>query len=150
MSILAINDPVVLAEIHDQAFDDPWSAPAFAALLASPGVLAFGAEDGSGFILCRVVAEEAEILTLAVAPAHRRKGVAKALVATGAKAVFDRGARSIFLEVAADNAPAIALYEGAEFTPVGRRVGYYRRPDGAIDALVLRRDLNTGLSEPYA
>jgi ribosomal-protein-alanine N-acetyltransferase len=150
MSILAINDPVVLAEIHDQAFDDPWSAPAFAALLASPGVSAFGTGDGSGFILCRVVAEEAEILTLAVTPPLRRGGVAKALVEAGAQAAFDRGARSMFLEVAADNTPAIALYDGAGFTPVGRRVGYYRRPDGAIDALVLRRDLNTGPSEPYA
>ena len=150
MSILVINDPAVLAEIHAQAFDDPWDTSAFAALLAGPGVFALASDDAAGFILCRVVIEEAEILTLAVAPPHRRKGVARAIVEAGAKAVFDRGARSIFLEVAADNAPAIALYEGAEFTPVGRRAGYYRRPDGAIDALVLRRDLNTGLSEPYA
>ncbi len=150
MTILAVTDPAVLAEIHDQAFDDPWSAPAFADLLASPGVLAFGVEDGSGFILCRVVAGEAEILTLAVTPPLRRRGLGKALVEAGAKAAADQGARSLFLEVAADNAAAIALYDGAGFTPVGRRAGYYRRPDGAIDALVLRRALNSGPSEPYA
>jgi ribosomal-protein-alanine N-acetyltransferase len=92
----------------------------------------------------RAIAGEAEVLTLAVAPTHRRRGLASALLQAGLGQARLSGAEAAFLEVAADNAAAIALYAAAGFAQVGRRAGYYRRADGeAIDGLVLSLTLNT-------
>ena len=83
------------------------------------------------------------MLTLAVGPAHRRRGVGRALLAA-AEAMASTTATAMFLEVATDNAAAIALYEAAGYAAVGRRAGYYARPAGAgADALVMRRALNS-------
>ena len=130
-----------LAALHAAAFDHPWDAAALQALLAGPGVIALA--DADGFILIRVVADEAEILTLAVAPGARRQGLGRRLVEVAARQAAGQGAASLFLEVAADNAAALALYQGAGFEPVGRRSGYYPRSGGlAVDAMVLKRPLN--------
>ena len=134
-----------LAEIHRLAFDDPWPAADIAALIDSPGVYGFAARlDGmtSAFILCRVAADEAEILTLATSPPARRRGAAAALVEAGAASALASQAVSLFLEVAQDNHGAIALYTGKGFAEVGRRRSYYRRPDGAVAAVLMRLDLN--------
>jgi ribosomal-protein-alanine N-acetyltransferase len=103
-----------------------------------------GTEPPRGFILGRALAGEAEILTLAVAPTHRRRGLGRALLEAAMGVCGTLGAETMFLEVAADNAAAIALYEAAGFAPAGRRKAYYARPGrAAVDALVLRRELNT-------
>jgi ribosomal-protein-alanine N-acetyltransferase len=131
----------VLARLHAAAFDHPWDALALRDLLAAPGVMALAHPDG--FILVRVAADEAEILTIAVTPAARRQGLGRRLVDAGAQAASERGARSLFLEVADDNPAALALYRRAGFAPVGRRSRYYARTDGpAADAHVLKRPLN--------
>ena len=131
-----------LAALHAMAFPgEPWSADAFAALLGQPGVggaAARAAGEPLGLILWRQAVDEAEILTVGVHPDGRRRGLGGALV-DRALAILAPDVRSLFLEVAADNAAARALYEAKGFRPVGRRRGYYRRPDGAIDAIVLRR-----------
>jgi ribosomal-protein-alanine N-acetyltransferase len=140
------EDAIALAVVHAQAFDHPWPPEAFATLLSGPGVFAVAATDGAveALILMRAVAGEAEVLTLAVAPARRRRGVGAALLAGGLAIAAELGAGSAFLEVAADNPAAIALYRRAGFEPVGRRVRYYPRAAGpAADALVLRRTLNS-------
>jgi [ribosomal protein S18]-alanine N-acetyltransferase len=134
-----------LAGVHAAAFETPWDAATIGSLLAAPQVLAFVADEesaGAGFILLRIAADEAEILTLATREDQRRRGIALALLGAAMEAAAAAGAASLFLEVASDNAPARALYLKAEFTPVGARRGYYARPDGAVDALILRRDLN--------
>nr|MDQ2860173.1 ribosomal protein S18-alanine N-acetyltransferase [Pseudomonadota bacterium] len=95
-----------------------------------------------GFIVCRVAADEAEILTLATNPRHRRRGVARALLETVTREADARGVASLFLEVAADNAAALALYTKAGFVAVGVRRGYYPRGVAAFDAVIMRRDLN--------
>ena len=135
-----------LAAIHASAFDAPWSAAELAGFLADRGAFALAADaegELAGFILCRALAGEAEVLTLAVRPELRRRGVGAALLAaaaTLAKPVAD----AMFLEVAHDNAAAIALYERAGFETVGRRSAYYvSRPGAAADALVMRRALNS-------
>ena len=136
-----------MAALHALAFDAPWSAHEIASLTAGPGGFALLAEGGdglAGFILCRVIVGEAEVLTIAVSPQGRRRGVGGALLAAAMGAAQAAGGRAMFLEVAEDNAAAIALYRAAGFGEVGRRAGYYARPDNrAVDALVLRRDLNT-------
>ena len=141
MTPLTAEDAQTLAAVHAQAFGSPWSADEIGALLARPEV--FGIGSAGGFILLRVMAGEAEVLTLAVAPSERRQGLGRALLTAGLAAGRDAGAESAFLEVAADNVAAIALYETAGFRQVGRRRGYYSRPGGAIDAMVLRLDLNS-------
>jgi ribosomal-protein-alanine N-acetyltransferase len=89
-------------------------------------------------LLARITADEAEILTLAVAPAARRRGVGAALVDRAMQRAAAAGAGAMFLEVASGNQAARALYERAGFIRVGRRARYY--PNGG-DALVLRADL---------
>ena len=136
-------DAQALADLHAAAFDAPWSAAEIADLLAAPGVQLSTIDTPSGpvgFILCRAAAGEAEILTLAVHPGHRRRGYGRALVEAAAAAL---DAEAMFLEVASDNTAAIALYRHAGFIEVGKRRAYYARASGpAVDALVLRRDLN--------
>lgn len=132
------TDVMLLAALH-RDFDDPWDERAFTTLLATPGV--FGVLAGSdlpqGFILCRSAADEAEVLTLFVPAAQRRRGVATALLDRAVDMV--RGsAQSVFLEVAETNAPARGLYDARGFKQVGRRPRYYKN---ATDALILRRDL---------
>lgn len=132
-----------LAALHAEAFDRPWDADAFAGLLRAPGTLALWAE-GDGFILVQAVVDEAEVLTLAVRPAARRRGLGRTLLEAAAARLAALGVRTLRLEVAQDNPAALALYEAASFRRAGRRLGYYARPDApAVDAEVLARTLNT-------
>lgn len=127
-----------LAALHATAFDAPWDATAFADLLAGPGV--FVVESADGFILMRAVADEAEILTLAVRPDARGRGEGGRLTAGGVASAAARGAERVFLEVADDNVSALAVYRRAGFSEVGRRPRYYARPDGSRrDAILLAR-----------
>ncbi len=135
--------PAALAAVHGRVFvtPRPWSAAEFAALLADATVFLL-AEPG-GFLLGRAVAGEAEILTLAVAPEARRRGLGRRLVGAFLAEAAARGADHAFLEVAEENAAAIALYCGAGFVAAGRRRGYFATPEGArVDALVMVRALS--------
>ncbi|MEY4983454.1 MAG: hypothetical protein RIR62_1720 [Pseudomonadota bacterium] len=135
--------PDDLARLHARCFTlpRPWSAAEFAGFLSDP--LAFLLVEGdAGFLLGRAVAGEAELLTLAVAPEARRRGLGRRLVARFLYQARLRGAGKAFLEVAATNPAARGLYAGAGFAESGRRRGYYRGPDGAVaDAVVMVRDL---------
>jgi len=142
---VSAGDAEALARVHAASFETPWTAADIAALLASPGGFALAVSDDEiqGFILARVISYDAEILTLAIDPEFRRRSLARALTEAAAKFAETLGAESLFLEVAEDNAAAIALYAGAGFAQVGRRRGYYARKGAApVDALVMRRDLN--------
>lgn len=131
-----------LARVHDDAFGEGergWSAAEIGDL-AIAGILV-AASDDSGFALLSRAADEAELLTLAVAPERRRAGLGGALLDTALAAAAGAGGVEIHLEVAADNAPALALYRKAGFARAGRRPGYYRRGDMRIDAFILSRTL---------
>ncbi len=131
-----------MAVLHAQAFPpaERWDAAAMRAQLGSPGV--FGLlEPAGGMVLARVAADEAEILTLGVAPDARRQGIARGLLRAAGEHAAAKGAAALFLEVSAANLPAQALYAAAGFTEVGRRRRYYA--DGS-DALVLRCLLSPG------
>jgi ribosomal-protein-alanine N-acetyltransferase len=127
------------AALHAAAFppEERWGAEALALMLAMPGAFAQHI-PGIGFVLARVAADEAEILTLAVVPQARRQGHGGVLLAAALAGAAARGATAMLLEVSADNAAAQALYATAGFVEVGRRRRYYA--DGS-DALVLRRAL---------
>lgn len=134
--------PQQMAQIHAAAFTQsrPWSQAEFTALLDSPLVLACG--DARAFALVRLVADEAELLTLATHPAHQRQGLGRAVMQAWQSQAKLRGATESFLEVAADNAPALSLYESEGFAVCGRRRGYYPRRNGtSVDAIVMQRGL---------
>ena len=141
-----VTEAAALAKVHGAAFEAPWNASDIAVMLKGAGAFAFAVQAPrrlAGFILCRTLADQSEILTLATHPRHRRLGVAKSLAACACAAARARGAATMFLEVAADNAAAIALYMGEGFERAGERRGYYARPGGpAVDAWVLRLALN--------
>jgi ribosomal-protein-alanine N-acetyltransferase len=129
----------VLAAIHGAAFPrDAWGAGAFQVQLEMHSVL--GLLDARGGVaLLRVTADEAEILTIGVIPAMRRRGIARALLDEAMQGARALGVRSLFLEVGIRNRAARALYEAIGFVEVGRRRRYYA--DGE-DALILRASLD--------
>lgn len=133
--------PEALAALHALAFTDsprPWTAAEFAGLLAQPGTLL--ACLPGGFALGRVAGPEAELLTLAVHPTARRRGLATRLVGDFEAQAAGNGAEEYLLEVAETNAPARALYLRLGYAEAGRRPGYYRRFGAPpVDALVLRK-----------
>jgi ribosomal-protein-alanine N-acetyltransferase len=135
-----IAHAAAMAAIHHAAFPpaEHWDATAIIATLAMPGVLGLVAPDG-GMALARVAADEAELLTLAVVPDARRRGLGRRLLRAAMGQIAIIGAQRMFLEVKDGNAAALALYTQAGFAVIGRRRQYY--PDGAA-ALVLRAPLN--------
>ncbi len=140
------------ADLHRAAFaplgERGWTRQEMAELIASPGVsgvVLLTASEAAGFALCRVAVDEAELLTIAVDAAQRRRGAGRALLAAVIERVRAAGATTLFLEVGADNPAALALYNQNDFHTVGRRAGYYARGAGpAADALVMRRTLMPG------
>ncbi len=142
-------DAEVLAEVHSQATDEPWDGRTFAGHLAIPGTVARlagfagnGAGGPGGLVLARVAGDDLEVLTVAVVPEARRRGLGRRLLSATIAAGRELGARRLVLEVAVDNTAARALYAGFALTPVGRRVGYYRRDAVVTDGLILAADLN--------
>jgi len=135
----------VLAVLHATSFAAPWSAAEFATLLGQPGVAAWisDADTPRGFILVRAAADEAEILTLAVAPTERRKRIAATLLTAACDALQAGGTTRMFLEVAADNVAASALYTAHGFEVCGRRPDYYGMgaANGPVDAVVMMKML---------
>ncbi|HLH11397.1 MAG TPA: GNAT family N-acetyltransferase [Methylovirgula sp.] len=139
------------AKIHARSFAHPWGAGEFESLLAARNVVGHGAfirllwggRVLAGFVLSRLAADSAEILTIAVVPRARGKGLGGALLATHLAQLAASGAKSLFLEVEAENRAALALYRRFDFYEVGARKAYYRTADGnRAGALILRRDLD--------
>ena len=128
--------PEQLAHIHGEAFAPQrgWTAREFADLLKQPSVVLFSRPEG--YALLRVVANEAELLTLAGRPTAQRKGVASDLMRAW---LSKTDAKRAFLEVAEDNGAAKALYQRHGFEVSGRRKAYYKRSDGvAVDAVLMQ------------
>jgi tRNA threonylcarbamoyl adenosine modification protein YeaZ/ribosomal-protein-alanine acetyltransferase len=140
------HEAMVLAALHAECFERPWTAEEFARLMALPearALLALEGEEPAGFVLANAAAGEAEILTIATRPQNRRKGHAhKLLEKLSAELKCEQDIRSLFIEVAAGNNAAVALYEKTGFKPVGLRKSYYRSADGNTDdAHIMRKEL---------
>lgn len=131
-----------LAAIHADSFARPWSEADMCEALQASGRLALGwhAPNGDlkGFILIQLASDISEILTLAVHKSARRCGVAAALVQAAMTRAYDAGADRMLLDVAEDNAGALALYKRAGFSEEGRRKRYY----GDVDAVLMSRKLD--------
>jgi ribosomal-protein-alanine N-acetyltransferase len=138
------RDAAAFAPLHGASFARGWSEEEFDRLLSDRSVVAHRAlRAGSlaGFILSRLAAGEAEILSVAVDSAQRGRGLAQKLLTLHMRRLAGLGCRTIFLEVDEDNQPARRLYRRAGFGEVGRREAYYGKGPGARAALVLRRDI---------
>ena len=149
LSEASARDAAALATLHAAAFRRGWSEDEFEQLLLDRSVVAHRATIGTlagrtlaGFILSRLAGGEAEILSVAVAPSRRSRGLAGKLLDLHLRRLAGLGVTAVFLEVDEDNTPARRLYGRARFRDVGRRPAYYTRPEGPpAGALVLRRDL---------
>ena len=134
------------AALHAECFTYPWPQDDLEALLAATSSYADGAFSRTGemygFIVSRVAADEAEILTIAVRTKRRGLGVARRLLTANMEQLQIAGAKTWYLEVEAQNAAALALYRRFGFEQVGERLSYYRKPDGdAATAFIFRRSL---------
>jgi ribosomal-protein-alanine N-acetyltransferase len=137
------SDARALAALHGASFHRGWSDGEFEHLLLDRNIVAHRATAGRnvvGFIVSRLAVDEAEILSIAVAPSRRGKGLARQLLDLNLRRLAGLGARTVFLEVEEGNVPARRLYQRAGFRQVGRREGYYPAAQSAA-ALILRRDL---------
>ncbi|MBB6012100.1 ribosomal-protein-alanine N-acetyltransferase [Aquamicrobium lusatiense] len=137
------------AALHREGFSRPWTDEEFISLLGQDTVFGFAARavgrgrgDPVGFVLARLAAGEAEILTIVVARAHRRYGLGWQLMDAVLRELHARRAEALFLEVDETNPAAVGLYRRLGFLEVGKRPNYYQTPVQApTSALVMRRDL---------
>lgn len=148
IAMLAAADLAAVTRIHAASFDDAWSTPMLRRILAMPGAGGIVArndagEEVVGFALSRIAGGECEILSLAVDPVHRRRGVGRTLLNAAVEWAEISRASAVFLEVAEDNDAARTLYIAHGFEAVGRRPDYYRLRDGTLTAAItMRRSLD--------
>jgi ribosomal-protein-alanine N-acetyltransferase len=139
------RDAAAIAALHGNSFRRGWSEQEVEGLLVDRHVIAHRATIGgnlAGFIMSRLVEDEAEILSIAVAPARQGRGLARKLLTLHLRRLAGLGARTVFLEVDEHNKPAIRLYDRAGFHEISRRPNYYAGTGASpAAALVLRRDL---------
>ena len=141
-----LRDAPALAQIHGASFHRGWGEAEFESMLTERNTLVHRLRMGRkivGFSVSRMAADEAEILSIAVAQSHRGRGLSGNLLLTHLGHLAGRGVRTVFLEVEENNQPARRLYERAGFTVVGRRERYYQQDGGEpLNALLMRRDLS--------
>jgi ribosomal-protein-alanine N-acetyltransferase len=137
-------DMAVAAALHARCFDSAWNNAALVEILAMPGSFGALAQIGDqpvGLVIALAVGTEAEVLTLAVLPEFRRRGIARRLLEWVADRLSGAGCQRLLLEVAEDNAAARTLYGKLGFAEVGRRPSYYQCFGGTAAAIVLARAL---------
>ena len=141
-----LRDIRKLAQIHAASFHRGWGEGEFEQMLREQNTLLHRLREGStviGFSVSRIAADEAEILSIALEPGHRGRGLSRDLFLTHLGHLAGRGVRTVFLEVEENNHPARKLYERAGFAVAGRRERYYKEAGGVeLNALVMRRDLS--------
>jgi ribosomal-protein-alanine N-acetyltransferase len=142
----SLRDATRLAQLHGASFHRGWGEAEFENMLIERNTLVHRLRLGRktiGFAVSRMAADEAEILSIAVAASHRGRGLSRDLLLTHLGHLAGRGVRTVFLEVEENNQPARRLYARAGFGIAGRRERYYRQPNGEqLNALLMRRDLS--------
>lgn len=143
MNIVPMNEHHVpqIALLERECFADPWSQQSIASELHNPLSLWLVAQEGQtllGYVGSQTCLDETDMMNIAVFPASRRQGVARALIEALVSALRERGSKQLTLEVRASNGPARQLYESLGFLQVGLRKNYYQNPKE--DALILRKE----------
>jgi ribosomal-protein-alanine N-acetyltransferase len=141
-----MRDVPALVALHAASFHRGWGDGEFEQMLRDDATLVHRLRLRRaliGFAVSRIAADEAEVLSVAVSPKCRGRGLSRELFFTHLGHLAGRGVRTVFLEVEENNLPARRLYERAGFAVVGRRDRYYKEADGVeLNALVMRRDLS--------
>jgi ribosomal-protein-alanine N-acetyltransferase len=141
-----LRDAARLAQLHGASFHRGWGEAEFEGMLTERNTLVHRLKAGRkiiGFAVSRMAADEAEILSIAVDPGYRGRGLSRNLLLTHLGHLAGRGVRTVFLEVEENNQPARRLYDRAGFAVAGRRERYYREPGGQqLNAVLMRRDLS--------
>jgi ribosomal-protein-alanine N-acetyltransferase len=141
-----LRDAPKLAQLHGASFHRGWGEGEFEQMLTERNTLVHRLRRGRkiiGFAVSRMAADEAEILSIAVDPKHRGRGLSRNLLLTHLGHLAGRGVRTVFLEVEENNQPARRLYARAGFSVAGRRERYYKQPGGEqLNAVLMRRDLS--------
>ncbi len=132
-----------MAALHERAISPAWPTQDMIEHCRRDFCIGTG-EPLTAFAIFRLGADQAEILTVVTDPEHRQKGLARQILYQTEPRLAGVGIEIIFLEVAEDNNPAIALYHSLGYEPFGRRPAYYRRPEGRIAALTFRKKLDAG------
>lgn len=142
--MLPVEQPIAfsaaVATLHAACFPNPWSHDEVRALLALPTTILWITDKG--FLMCSQTLDEMEILTIGVLPEYRQQHIASTFLQSLLDYAKQNRVQRIFLEVSVTNLPARALYSRFDFWEIGRRKGYYQTPQGAIDALCLKRDIS--------
>ena len=120
----------VLAQIHARCFDHPWQAADFTALLNLPTTQ--GLIIPEGFILCSATVDEMEILTFCILTENRKAGKGSFLLDCVQLYAQENTIPTVFLEVAADNGPALSLYQKKGFSHFATRPKYYHHTTDAL------------------
>jgi [ribosomal protein S18]-alanine N-acetyltransferase len=141
-----LRDAPQLAQLHGASFHRGWGTPEFEQMLLDRSTLVHRLRQGRqiiGFSVSRIAADEAEILSIALGPRHRGRGLSRDLLRTHLGYLAGHGVKHVFLEVEENNQPARRLYERAGFRVVGQRERYYQGANGQqLNALVMKRDLS--------
>jgi len=145
MRQLSATDARDMAAIHAESFAPPfgsggWNALEMATHTQRDFCLGIDHEGAlAAFIIVSTPADQAEILTIATHETSRRQGFGRQLIDHTLEHLRDQDASELFLEVAEDNAAALALYKTAGFQPIGRRPAYYRRANGRVAAITFSK-----------
>ena len=146
---IALGEFETVTKIYGESFNQPYPETVTASLLRLPGAwcqLAIDEKNGVsiGFLIARIIFDEAEILSVGIVPAARRQGAARRLLNAACERAVSLGALALHLEVGEDNRGAVALYRKMEFRPTGRRPNYYRRANRRrVAAILMTRNLTT-------
>jgi ribosomal-protein-alanine N-acetyltransferase len=138
-----------IAEIHALSFKHKWNVDELGRMKAQEGTTflvarrasPYGTRAPLGFLILRRAADEAEVITIAVHPRQRGRGIGKKLMEDTLFRLYGERCKHLFLEVDASNEAALLLYKGLGFKEVGTRKGYYSASGGDGTALVMRIDL---------
>ncbi|MBQ7715630.1 MAG: ribosomal protein S18-alanine N-acetyltransferase [Clostridia bacterium] len=131
-----------ICRIEKECFSDPWSEASLRSAALNPRFVSFTALYGgkiAGYAFMFTIADECDILNIAVAEKARRLGIGAALLSALLEKAKERGSRNAYLEVRGSNTPAITLYEKFGFSPYGSRKGYYKDPPE--DAVLMKKFL---------
>ncbi|BBL52959.1 ribosomal-protein-alanine acetyltransferase [Bartonella quintana] len=142
---LQANDSISLHKIHKHCFIPAWEKQAFDHFLQDHSIFGYKASligrpnQILGFCLCRLILDEAEIITIAVHPHYRRQGIGILLIDSTLHHLYQERAIKLFLEVEETNLSALKLYQRFEFQKISKRLAYYQSKNSRVDAIIMQK-----------
>ncbi|WP_455480937.1 ribosomal protein S18-alanine N-acetyltransferase [Bartonella sp. B12(2025)] len=145
ISPLQTDDSAFLPQIHQHCFVPSWEKQAFDNFLQDQSVFGYKAsligqpDQILGFCLCRLILDEAEIITIAVHPHFRRQGIGSLLIDSTLRHLHHEHTIKLFLEVEETNLSALNLYHRFEFQKISKRLAYYQSKNSRGDAIIMQK-----------